>query len=193
VNVVDDEDAYMSLEYNESKYTYYINGTNSTERTYFTAGNQFAGNSGDSVTVTVSPSVIQGNSGDITVEAQKEAKSLAVGERKDFKIGIECNQRFNGTRHVTISFDVAVDGDDVAVQANATDGLRTVEFDVDCPDPMAATSDSDSDDEDGDSDSDEDDDSDSDEDDDSDSDEDDDSDSDGDDDADEDSDCDEED
>ncbi len=133
VDVVGDEDAYMSLEYS-SKDIDLSDETSvpATEnQTYLTARNQFA----EPVDVTVSPST-ETVANNLSVSATTTTKEgIDSGQSKDFEAEIKCKTRFNDTRTAKMSFDVSANSNnnDVTVEADATGELRTVKFRVDCP------------------------------------------------------------
>jgi hypothetical protein len=122
INVVSDEDAYMSLFY--SRDTVRLGGSDVQQVTVVTVRNRFTQPIDFTVTVTAT-------AGDgLTVRAdamETTSVSAGIGESFDVPATVACQT--TGQHRATISFDITATGEDVTAKTTS----RTVDYLVTCP------------------------------------------------------------
>jgi hypothetical protein len=128
VAIVDDEDAYMTLIYDEDADVNADSGPAMYE--YLTVKNKFTG----SVDATVETTVVSDSGLTVTGPDELNSEPIKAGDEETLSVGLECDSSTGDTKTATISFDVTFEGNSVLAEANSGE-LRTVEVQVTCPDP----------------------------------------------------------
>jgi hypothetical protein len=121
VEVVGDEDAYMSLRYEDNVPEDPDSGDSVV---FVTVSNYFNQPVDLTVSYAVDPDAVNDPS-----EHTEQYHDVDVGESVDVSTTVECPP--GGTEQRVVSFDVEADGDSVYAE---TTSPRTVEYTVDCPD-----------------------------------------------------------
>lgn len=123
VDVVDDDDAYMALDYPSDARR--LSVTDARTETVLTVRNQFT------VTVDTTVEATVDSSDGLTVTLDEPtAEPIDPGESVPVEATFDC--RTNGTYAATISVDARVDGEGTSVSAETT-SQRVVEFDpIEC-------------------------------------------------------------
>ena len=122
VDVVGDDEAYMSLEYEENEEVPELSAGESTKEEYLTVRNRF----GQSVTIDVD--AVTTVSGGLDVDVTEKNRSLGLGNEMNLSADFTCNDP--GGYEPEIQFEVSATGDGVYAETGQD---RTVTFDVSCP------------------------------------------------------------
>lgn len=117
VDVVGDDEAYMSLDYSDAT----VSG--GKEVTFVTVSNRFT----EEVEITVDYEVESDDGGQIESESGNETEDVGVGEEFDVAVELDCQS--NGRQDATVSFDVDATGDSVSAETSES---RHVDYQVIC-------------------------------------------------------------
>lgn len=129
VDVVGDDEAYMTLEYGDTVSVDADDANGTVTDEYLTVRNRFS----QAVDIEVTASVTRGDGVDVTVD--DGMADLGVGQAASFDITGECAGR-SGEYTRTVSFDVTATGEGVSAE---TTRERTVTLEVTCPADETAT------------------------------------------------------
>jgi len=132
VDVVGEESAYMSLDYSNET----VDPTDGTKEVEFvTVANHFAEVVDFRIDFTVE------TTGGLTADSSSDPiiqENVGIGENVDGTVTLECDSSSSTSSTAIIDFDVMADGDGVSAETTAE---RTVEYEVDCEEATADSTD----------------------------------------------------